>query len=121
MAVLEYDIRAECGQHWRRNFNWITNGEDAPIAECSARLIVRSDFDSEAIVMLTDGSGITLTDGNVYIEFTPVQIGMVRDDLTVVQGPFLAGVFDLQLTYLDGTQQIFLAGKFVVRRSVTAQ
>lgn len=121
MAIAEYDIRTECGAHWRRNFNWVESGVDAPIATCTAQLIVRADLDGDALLILSNGSGITLTDGNVYIEITPTQIGLVRDGLTVTQGPFRSGVFDLRLTYLDGTQQIFLAGRFIVRRSVTAQ
>ncbi len=118
MPVYEYDIRAEAGAHWRRNFNWVDN---TALATATAVLTVRAEFGGEALIILSETSGITLTAENVYIEFTPAQIAMVRDGLTVAQGPFLIGVYDLRLTYEDGTQQIFLAGKFIVRKSVSSQ
>jgi len=123
MPVAEYDIRTECGAHWRRNFTWVESGVDAPIAGSTAQLTVRADFDGEALLILTDVAGITITDGNVYIEITPTQIGLVRDGLGLefAQGPFVAGIYDLRLTYPDTTQVIFLAGRFIVRKSVTAQ
>lgn len=121
MPIAEYDIRTECGAHWRRNFVWVEAGVDAPIAGSTAQLTVRAEFGGEALLILTDTAGITITDGNVYIEITPTQIGMVRDGLSVAQGPFLTGIYDLRLTYPDTTQVIFLSGRFIVRKSVTAQ
>ena len=121
MAVLEYDIRTNAGEHWRRNFVWVTNGVNAPIGSCTAQLVVRSSFGGDALLILTQASGMTLTDGNVYIEITPSQIALVRDGLTDEQVPFPTGIYDLRLTYQDGTQQIFLAGRFIVRKSVAAQ
>lgn len=123
MPIAEYDIRTECGAHWRRNFNWIESGADAQIAGSTAQLTVRADFGEEALLILTDTAGITITNGNVYVEITPTQIGMVRDGLglAAAQGPFVSGIYDLRLTYPDTSQVIFLSGRFIVRKSVTAQ
>ena len=121
MPIVEYDIRTEAGAHWRRNFVWTDSGVDAPIAGSTAQLIVRADFDGDALLILTDVAGITITDGNVYVEITPTQIALVRNGLTTEQLPFVSGIYDLRLTYPDTTQVIFLSGRFIVRKSVTAQ
>lgn len=79
------------GASWDYTLTWTTSGTPVNLTNYTARMDVRTAYDSpDAVLELTSGSGITLggTAGTILLEASPIVTG------SVVSGQY---VYDLEL------------------------
>ena len=106
-----YNATVPCGSSWDRTFTWTIDGTAVNWTGYTAKLQVKEHLNSDAVLTLTNGNGITLggAAGTVTVAITATQSG------AVTPGTY---IYDLELTQGSTVYRV-LQGKWSFTGQVT--
>lgn len=106
-----YNSTVWCGATWSKTFTWAIDGTPVNWTGYTAKLQVKEHLNSDSVVTLTSGSGITLggSAGTVVVTISSTLTG------AVTPGQY---IYDLEVTNGSVTYRL-LEGKFTFDGQVT--
>ena len=112
-TAANYNIKCNQSETFQRNLTYKdSNGTAINLTGYTAKLQIRKDFDQDAVVTLTEASGITLggAAGTIAIEITAAATALLERN---------SYLYDLVLTSSGGIKTRILEGRFDVVAGIT--
>ena len=116
MPAAKLKLSIDQGATFTKTVTWKTGKPSAPVdlTDCSARMQVRENIDSEDVLL-----SLSTTDGRITLGGAAGTVALRVDADDTADITWKAGVYDLEIQFADGTVRRLFAGSVSVSPEVT--
>lgn len=118
MSATKYPLFIEQGATFDKSLTYSTgtqkNAVPVDLTGCTARAQIRSDIDSETVLL-----ELTTENGRIVLGGVTGEIRIVIDAVTTAGITWESGVYDLELVFANGFVKRLIAGSVSVSKEVT--